>query len=116
MHLVGDRQGLLPECSAGYLESRRLKLKHKWQLTACLLQIIDRSLPQAVQFRSRRWFSGRARQDGKGQWRSEGRALPGTCLAKVGPAHVCASISVVSAMVKRTAGARPIPMTWLLHW
>ena len=49
------------------------------------------------------------------QWRSEGRAWPGTCLAKVRPAHVCASTSVVSAMVKCTAGARPIPMTWLLH-
>ena len=46
MHLVGDCEaGLLPECSAGYLESRRLKLKHTWQLTACLLQIIDGSLP-----------------------------------------------------------------------
>ena len=46
MHLVGDREGLLPECSAGNLESRRLKLKHKWQLTACLLQIIDGSYRQ----------------------------------------------------------------------
>ena len=45
MHLEGDREGLLSECSAGNLESRRLKLKHKWQLTACLLQIIDGSLP-----------------------------------------------------------------------
>ena len=45
MDLEGDREGLLPECSAGNLESRRLKLKHKWQLTACLLQIIDGSLP-----------------------------------------------------------------------
>ena len=41
MHLVGDREGLLTECSAGYLELRRLKLKHTWQLTACLLQIIN---------------------------------------------------------------------------
>ena len=45
MHLVGDREGLLPECSAGYLELRRLKLKHTWQLTACLLQIINGRLP-----------------------------------------------------------------------
>ena len=45
MHLVGDREGLLSEYSAGNLESRRLNLKHKWQLTACLLQIIDSSLP-----------------------------------------------------------------------
>ena len=44
MHLVGDREGL-PECSAGYLELRQLKLKHTWQLTACLLQIINGSLP-----------------------------------------------------------------------
>ena len=43
--LVGDREGLLPECSAGYLELRRLKLKHTWQLTACLLQIINGRLP-----------------------------------------------------------------------
>ena len=47
MHLVGDREGLLPECSAGKLESRRLKLKCTWQLTACLsgLQIINGRLP-----------------------------------------------------------------------
>ena len=44
MHLVGDREGLLPECSTGYLELRRLKLKHTWKLTACLLQI-NGSLP-----------------------------------------------------------------------
>ena len=64
MHLVGDREGLLPGCSAGYLELGRLKLKHTWQLTACLLQIINGSLacPQAVQFRSRWWLSGRAGQ------------------------------------------------------
>jgi len=36
VHLVGDREGLLLEC-AGYLQLRRLKLKHTWQLTACLL-------------------------------------------------------------------------------
>ena len=45
MHLVGDREGLLPECSPGNLELRRLKLKCTWQLTACLLQIINGSLP-----------------------------------------------------------------------
>ena len=32
---------LLLECSVGYLELRRLKLKYIWQLTPCLLQIID---------------------------------------------------------------------------
>ena len=42
--MVGDREGLLPECNAGYLELRRLKLKHTWKLTACLLQIINGSL------------------------------------------------------------------------
>ena len=45
LDLVGDREGLLPECSAGYLELRRFKLKHTWQLTACLLQIINGRLP-----------------------------------------------------------------------
>ena len=49
------------------------------------------------------------------QWRSEGRAWPGTNPPKVRPAHVRASASVVSAMVKRTTGAWPIPMTWLRH-
>ena len=45
LDLVGDREGLLLECSAGYLELRQLKLKHTWQLTACLLQIINGRLP-----------------------------------------------------------------------
>ena len=45
MHLVGDREGLLLEYSAGYLELRQLKLKHTWQLTACLLRIINGRLP-----------------------------------------------------------------------
>ena len=45
MHSVGDREGLLPECSIGYLELRRLKSKHTWQLTLCLLQIINSRLP-----------------------------------------------------------------------
>ena len=61
LHLVGDREGLLhilPKCSAGYLELRRLKLKHTWQLTACLLKSSTAACPQAVQFRSRRWLSG----------------------------------------------------------
>ena len=49
------------------------------------------------------------------QWRSQGRAWPGTCPAKVRCVYVRASASVVSAMVRRTAGARPIPMTWLRH-
>ena len=39
---VGDHEGLLPECSVGYLE---LKLKYTWQLPPCLLQIIDGRLP-----------------------------------------------------------------------
>ena len=46
------------------------------------------------------------------------KAGPGqahACLAKVRPAHVCASTCVVSAMVKHIAGAQPIPMTWLHH-
>ena len=29
---------LFLECSVGYLELRRLKLKYTWQLTLCLLQ------------------------------------------------------------------------------
>ena len=44
-----------------------------------------------------------------------GRAWPGTCPAKVHLARVCASASVASAMVKLTASAQPIPMTWLRH-
>ena len=36
MHPVGDREGLLPESSVDYLELRRLKLKHTWQLTPWL--------------------------------------------------------------------------------
>ena len=36
---------LLPECSVSYLELRRLKLKHAWHLTPCLLQIINGRLP-----------------------------------------------------------------------
>ena len=35
MHLVCDREGLLPESSAGYLELRRLKLKAR-MATYCL--------------------------------------------------------------------------------
>ena len=42
--LVGA-EGLLLECSVGYVELRRLKLKYTWQLTPCLLQIIDGRLP-----------------------------------------------------------------------
>ena len=45
MHSVVDREVLLPQCSVGYLELRRLKLKHTWQLTPCLLQIINGRLP-----------------------------------------------------------------------
>ena len=34
MHALGSRvgEGLLPECSVGDPERRRLKLKHAWQL------------------------------------------------------------------------------------
>ena len=49
MHSVGDCEGLLLECSVGYLELRRLKLKHTWQLTACLLQSSTAGSPQVVQ-------------------------------------------------------------------
>jgi len=45
MHSVVDREVLLPQCSVGYLELRRLKLKHTWQLTPCLLQINNGRLP-----------------------------------------------------------------------
>ena len=38
-------KGLFLECSVGYLELRRLKLKYTWQFTLCLLQIIDSRLP-----------------------------------------------------------------------
>ena len=40
-----DHERLLPESSAGYLELRQLKLKHTWQVTACLLLIISGRLP-----------------------------------------------------------------------
>ena len=63
MHLVGDREGLLLECSAGYLELRQLKLKHTWQLTACLLQIINGSLPTGSTISITKVVK---RQDGKG--------------------------------------------------
>ena len=67
MHLMGDREGLLPESSAGYLELRRLKLKHTWQLTACLLQIINSSLPtSSTIFNPVTTVAKRSRQDGKG--------------------------------------------------
>ena len=66
MHLEGDHEGLLPECSAGNLESRRLKLKHKWQLTACLLQIIDGSLPTGSTISITTVVKQSRAQDGKG--------------------------------------------------
>ena len=67
MHLVGDREGLLPECSAGNLELRRLKLKRTWQLTACLLQIINGSLPTGSTISIMTVVKRlHARQDGKG--------------------------------------------------
>ena len=44
-----------------------------------------------------------ASQNEASQWRSEGRAWSGTCPARVRPAHMRASTSVVSAMVKHTA-------------
>ena len=43
------------------------------------------------------------------QWCSKGQAWWGSYPAKVRPAHVRKSASVVSAMVKRTAGAWPMP-------
>ena len=67
MHLVGDREGLLLECSVGYLELRRLKLKHTWQVTACLLQLFNGRLPiGSTNFRPQRWLLKQLRQDGKG--------------------------------------------------
>ena len=66
MHLVGDREGLLPECSAGYLELRRLRLKHTWQLAACLLQIINGRLPTGSTNFDHDGGGVVARQDGKG--------------------------------------------------
>ena len=66
MHMVGDREGLVPECSAGYLELRRLKLKHTWQLTACLLQIINGSLRTGSTISITIVFKVVVRQDGKG--------------------------------------------------
>ena len=64
--MVGDREGLVPECSTGYLELRRLKLKHTWQLTACLLQIINGSLRTGSIISIMMVFKVVARQDGKG--------------------------------------------------
>ena len=56
---------LLPECSIGYLELRRLKLKHTWQLIPCLLQITKCRLPTG----STNFNQGfeQLLQDGKGQ-------------------------------------------------
>ena len=48
MYLASRRakpKGLFLECSASYLELRQLKVKYTWQLTLCLLQIIDGRLP-----------------------------------------------------------------------
>ena len=47
-HALGTGEGLLPECSVGDPELRRLKLKYAWQLTPCLyvlLQIMNGRLP-----------------------------------------------------------------------
>ena len=51
-------KGLFLECSVGYLELRRLKLKYTWQFTLCLLQIINGRLPtgKQIKFRSQRWL------------------------------------------------------------
>ena len=38
-------EGLFLECSVGYLELRQLKFKYTWELTLCLLQIIEGRLP-----------------------------------------------------------------------
>ena len=52
---------LLPECSVGYLELRRLKLKHTWHLTPCLLQIINGRLPTGSTNFDHEGLSGRFR-------------------------------------------------------
>ena len=56
MHLVGDREGIFLECSAGYLEL-------SWSTRGNLLLVCYKSstaaCPQAVQFRSRLWLSDR---------------------------------------------------------
>ena len=51
MHAIGSRvgEGLLPECSIGDPEPRRLKLKHAWQLTPCRYRSLTAGFPQAVQ-------------------------------------------------------------------
>ena len=45
MHLVDDREGLLPEYSAGYLELRRLKLKHMTTYSLFATQIVNGRFP-----------------------------------------------------------------------
>ena len=50
---------LLPECSVGDPERKRLKLKHAWQLTPCLyvlLQIINGRLPMGSTNIRSRWL------------------------------------------------------------
>ena len=52
MHLVGDHEVLLPECSAGNLELRRLKLKRTWDLLLVCYKSSMAACPQAEQFQS----------------------------------------------------------------
>jgi len=52
---------LVAECSVGYLELRRLKLKHTWHLTPCLLQIINGRLPTGSTNFDHNGLSGRFR-------------------------------------------------------
>ena len=57
-HALGVKpEGLLLECSVGYLESRQLKVKYTWQFTLCLLQIIDSRLPTgSTNFHHNAWW------------------------------------------------------------
>ena len=48
-------EGLFLECSVRYLELRLLKLKYTWELTLCLLQIIEVAHRQ-YKFRSQWWL------------------------------------------------------------
>ena len=42
--MQSEAEGLLPKCSIGNPERRRLKLKHAWQLTSGFLRIINSRL------------------------------------------------------------------------
>ena len=53
---------------------------------------------------------------GSHQWRSEGQAWPGTCPTKAPCSSYSHARKSVRLMGQRTAGARPIPVTWLRYW